>query len=42
MLAEEQESYNRIIGHMKFSIQEDEKAIESLSKQATLLENMIS
>jgi len=27
---------------MKFSIQEDEKAIESLSKQATLLENMIS
>jgi hypothetical protein len=40
--SEEQESYNRIIGHMKFSIQQDEKAIESLSKQATLLEQMSS
>jgi hypothetical protein len=42
MLAEEQETYNRIIGHIKYSIQEDEKAIESLTKQASLLENMIS
>ena len=39
---EEQESYNRIIGHMKQSIQQDEKAIEGLVKQATQLETMIN
>jgi hypothetical protein len=41
ILGEEQESYARIIGHMKQSIVQDEKAIESLSKQANMLEHLI-
>lgn len=41
ILGEEQESYTRIIGHMKQSIVQDEKAIESLSKQANMLEHLI-
>ena len=39
---DEKDSYNRIIGHMKQSIQQDEKAIEGLVKQATQLETMIN
>jgi hypothetical protein len=30
-----------VIGHMKQSIQQDEKAIEGLVKQAAQIENMI-
>lgn len=41
-LQEEQESYSRTIRHMRQSIQQDERAIESLVKQATSLETMIS
>ena len=41
-LREEQEGYNRTIGHMRQSIQQDEKAIEGLVKQATLIEHMIN
>jgi len=36
-LQEEQESYSRTIRHMRQSIQQDERAIESLVKQATSL-----
>ena len=42
ILCEEQEGYKRVIGNMKESIVHDEKAIEGLMKQASLLENMIS
>ena len=38
---EEQENYSRIIGMMKNSIQQDEKAIESLSRQAQHLEKIM-
>lgn len=41
-LQEEQESYTRTITHMRQSIQQDEKAIESLVKQASSLETMIA
>lgn len=41
MLTEQQEGYSRVIGHMKQSIQQDEKAIEGLVKQAAQIENMI-
>jgi signal transduction histidine kinase len=36
-LQEEQESYARTIAHMRQSIMQDEKAIESLVKQASSL-----
>ena len=38
----EQESYNRTIGHMRHSIQQDEKAIQGLVKQANFMENIVS
>ena len=41
-LQEEQDSYNRTIGHMRYSIQQDEKAIEGLVKQANFMENIVS
>lgn len=39
---EEQECYSKIITHMKQSIVADEEAIEKLSQQTNLLEEMMA